>query len=117
MANIGDKFIITIGDKAENEQSGETLYRIKGFKSLVFDENGIEKLEKYEGHNVEVARRRQEMSRVEENKNMLKSLDRSVHGDAEHCIVNFMGIQTSIMIDISKSLAEIADRLEKKNEE
>ena len=53
MANIGDKFIITIGDKAENEQSGETLYRIKGFKSLVFDENGIEKLEKYEGHNVE----------------------------------------------------------------
>lgn len=52
MANIGDKFIITIGDKAENEQSGETLYRIKGFKSLVFDENGIEKLEKYEGHNV-----------------------------------------------------------------
>lgn len=53
MANIGDKFIITIGDRAENEQSGETLYRIKGFKSLVFDENGIEKLEKYEGHNVE----------------------------------------------------------------
>ena len=52
MANIGDKFIITIGDKAENEQSGEILYRIKGFKSLVFDENGIEKLEKYEGHNV-----------------------------------------------------------------
>lgn len=48
MANIGDKFIITIGDKAENAQSGEILYRIKGFKSLVFDENGIEKLEKYE---------------------------------------------------------------------
>lgn len=48
MANIGDKFIITIGDKAENEQSGETLYRIKGFKSLVFDENGINKLEKYD---------------------------------------------------------------------
>lgn len=57
MANIGDKFIITIGDKAENEQSGETLYRIKGFKSLVFDENGIEKLEKYEGHNVEAPTR------------------------------------------------------------
>lgn len=52
MANIGDKFIITIGDKAENEQSGETLYRIKGFKSLVFDENGIGKLEKYNGNNV-----------------------------------------------------------------
>lgn len=48
MTNIGDKFIITIGDKAENEQSGETLYRIKGFKSLVFDENGINKLEKYD---------------------------------------------------------------------
>lgn len=52
MANIGDEFIITIGDKAENEQSGETLYRIKGFKSLVFDEYGIMKLEKCERHNV-----------------------------------------------------------------
>lgn len=30
MANIGDKFIITIGDKAENEQSGETLEKYEG---------------------------------------------------------------------------------------
>ena len=47
MANIGDKFIITIGDKMQNEQSGETLYRVKGFKSLVFDDKGIEKLIPY----------------------------------------------------------------------
>lgn len=50
MANIGDKFIITIGDKMINEQSGETLYRVKGFKSLVFDDKGIEKLTPYEGN-------------------------------------------------------------------
>jgi len=43
LAETGDKFIIEIGDKFANE-NGETLYRIKGFKSLVFDENGIGKL-------------------------------------------------------------------------
>lgn len=42
MANVGDKFVVEIGDIFE--QDGETLYRIKGFKSLVFDENGLKKL-------------------------------------------------------------------------
>lgn len=46
MAEIGDKFIIEIGSKFYNS-ANETLYRIKGFNSLVFDENGISKLTPY----------------------------------------------------------------------
>lgn len=57
MYNIGDKFIIEIGGtygawsscKEEWEKDhNSTLYRIKGFRSLVFDENGLNKLQKYE---------------------------------------------------------------------
>lgn len=46
MITVGDKFIIEI-DKVF-EQDGEKLYRAKGFKSLVFDENGIKKLIPFE---------------------------------------------------------------------
>ena len=46
---IGDKFIVEIddvmlGSTAENNPTA--LYRIKGFNSLVFDKNGLDKLEK-----------------------------------------------------------------------
>lgn len=44
MANVGDKFIIEV-DKIFSSGT-KILYRIKGFNSLVFDENGIDKLEK-----------------------------------------------------------------------
>lgn len=49
MAKVGDKYIIEIdGTFAKTTNHGcEKLYRIKGFKSLVFDENGLDKLEKY----------------------------------------------------------------------
>ena len=52
---VGDKFIIEIAEVCENVLSGidvfetvtsEPLYRIKGFNSLVFDKNGLDKLEK-----------------------------------------------------------------------
>ena len=52
---VGDKFIIEIAEVYENELSGidvfeaatsEPLYRIKGFNSLVFDKNGLDKIEK-----------------------------------------------------------------------
>lgn len=51
MANIGDKFIIEIDEKYNKpiNHLGNTpkfLYKIKGFNSLVFDENGISKLQK-----------------------------------------------------------------------
>ena len=57
MAKVGDKYIIEIGEvfKAngtywaygcEENEYVEELYRIKGFNYLVFDENGLKKLEK-----------------------------------------------------------------------
>ena len=49
MAEVGDKFTIEIGSKFCNS-ANETLYRIKGFNSLVFDENGIRKLTPYKEH-------------------------------------------------------------------
>ena len=57
MINVGDKFIIEI-DKVF-EQDGEKLYRAKGFKSLVFDDNGLKKLvplEEAANVNMEAAR-------------------------------------------------------------
>lgn len=42
MASVGDKYIIEIGEKMGD------LYRVKGFSSLVFDEYGLSKLERYE---------------------------------------------------------------------
>ncbi len=49
---VGDKFIIEIEGIYENvlsnafeEDMSKQLYRIKGFESLVFDKNGLDKLE------------------------------------------------------------------------
>ena len=48
----GDKFVIEIEGIYENvlsnafeEDMSKQLYRIKGFESLVFDKNGLDKLE------------------------------------------------------------------------
>ena len=52
---VGDKFLIEIAEVYENVLNGidafeaaisEPLYKIKGFNSLVFDKNGLDKLEK-----------------------------------------------------------------------
>ena len=60
MAKIGDKFIIEIesvygklngNEFSEDEEylrGNPRLYKIKGFNSLVFDEYGLNRLEKYE---------------------------------------------------------------------
>lgn len=55
MAKAGDKFIIEIGEVFKTTGTymaygceEESLYRVKGFNSLVFDDNGLNKLEKYE---------------------------------------------------------------------
>lgn len=55
MANVGDKFIIEIEEEFHGNDIPNVpiydcnrLYKIKGFNSLVFDENGLGKLEKYE---------------------------------------------------------------------
>ena len=43
MAKIGDKYVIEID--SHMTRKGGDLYGIKGFRSLVFDENGLRKLE------------------------------------------------------------------------
>ncbi len=52
MANIGDKYIIEIDDKvlvdSATEDNPRNLYTVKGFNALVFDDFGLNKLEKYE---------------------------------------------------------------------
>lgn len=52
MAKVGDKFIIEIGEVFKGAWTDnvyvENLYRVKGFNSLVFDDNGLNRLEKYE---------------------------------------------------------------------
>ena len=45
MAKVGDKFIIEIDSKM-TRNGGRTLYGIKGFRSLVFDDEGIRRLDK-----------------------------------------------------------------------
>ena len=53
IANVGDKFVIEIGQIFENE--GKTLYRVKGFNTLVFDEAGLLKLARL--HDIKVSKR------------------------------------------------------------
>lgn len=45
MYEVGDKFEIEI-DRDFIDENDNRLYRIKGFNSLVFDENGLKKLKK-----------------------------------------------------------------------
>ena len=61
---VGDKFIIEIAEVYENVLSGihgfkattsEPLYRVKGFNSLVFDKNGLDKLEEIEDKKNDIA--------------------------------------------------------------
>ena len=52
--NVGDKFVIEIGEVYSsglpfaNDDEPSILDRIKGFNSLLFDENGLDKLKKLE---------------------------------------------------------------------
>ena len=51
---VNDKFIIEIAevcttDIRKSTEEEHTLYRVKGFNSLVFDDNGLDKLQKYNG--------------------------------------------------------------------
>ena len=56
---VGDKFIIEI-DKIFN-QDGETLYRAKGMKSLVFDEYGLNILKQLEAETMKLLRENAEL--------------------------------------------------------
>ena len=47
MVNVGDKFIVEV-EKIWGRPDGKKMYFMKGFNTLVFDDNGINKLEKYD---------------------------------------------------------------------
>lgn len=52
---VGDKFEIEIAQVIESvEAGGNTLYRIKGFNALIFDDHGLNKISKVEPENPEV---------------------------------------------------------------
>lgn len=42
----GDKFIIEIEERVSVNADPKELYKIKGFNSLVFDEDGLDRLER-----------------------------------------------------------------------
>ena len=48
MTMIGDKYLLEVESiYTDVNNPNKRLYKMKGFNSLVFDENGIEKLEEY----------------------------------------------------------------------
>lgn len=54
---MGKKYIIELCDKPMKNENGNDIWRVKGFNTLVFDQNGLDKLEEYVepvGHKFEV---------------------------------------------------------------
>lgn len=47
MVNVGDKFIVEV-EKIWGRPDGKKIYFMKGFNTLIFDDNGINRLEKYD---------------------------------------------------------------------
>lgn len=52
--HVGDKFVIEIGETFYSDNDCRKLYSIKGFNALIFDENGLDRLEKLEEKKEEV---------------------------------------------------------------
>lgn len=44
---MGKKYIIELCDKPMKTENGGDIWRVKGFNTLVFDQNGLDKLEEY----------------------------------------------------------------------
>lgn len=44
---MGKKFIIELCEKPMKNENGNDIWRVKGFNTLVFDQNGLDKLEEY----------------------------------------------------------------------
>ena len=54
---MGKKYIIELCEKPMKNENGNDIWRVKGFNTLVFDQNGLDKLEEYKepvGHKFEV---------------------------------------------------------------
>lgn len=50
MPRVGDRYVIEIGDIMRSSSGSKPLYKIKGFNSLVFDAEGINRLTEYKEH-------------------------------------------------------------------
>ena len=46
--NIGERYVLTIADVFKGAESGKDKARVSGFDNLIFDDNGLSKLEKLE---------------------------------------------------------------------
>ena len=44
---MGKKYIIELCEKPMKNENGDDIWRVKGFNTLVFDQNGLDKLEEY----------------------------------------------------------------------
>ena len=44
---MGKKYIIELCEKPMKNECGNNIWRVKGFNTLVFDQNGLDKLEEY----------------------------------------------------------------------
>ena len=44
---MGKKYIIELCEKPMKNENGNDIWRVKGFNTLVFDQNGLDKLEEY----------------------------------------------------------------------
>ena len=44
---MGKKYIIELCEKPMKNENGDDIWRVKGFHTLVFDQNGLDKLEEY----------------------------------------------------------------------
>lgn len=57
MSKIGQKYVIEIDDiftSVNADGSFKNLYHVKGFNSLVFDDEGLSRLVPIENHNTEI---------------------------------------------------------------
>ena len=84
MTKVGDKFVLEVEAVFRDQSDPNTkLYKMKEFNSLVFDDNGIEKLEKYN-------RSREEYQRIVQigYANALKDIEKDIASKRWRVIVN-----------------------------
>ena len=76
------KYIIEIEDEPFNRQlclnGEEALYRAKGFKSLVFDKNGLEKLKPFDRHANQTAQEYRRLRLLKINREKAEKLEKEL---------------------------------------
>lgn len=116
-ANVGDRFIIEIGAIADVQGLGadndniDTLYKVKGFNSLVFDDNGIKKLAKAKDLKDEVkeAYKKGYAKAMEDIQKAIRTLLAMGYGDRD---LYFGGSHITAEILSEFDVREIVERLE-----